>query len=334
MSACNHAIYSARSTIESLFSFKAVVGLGSTFPFNLSTREETQIPVATPPISRSRAKFCLNSSSSDSLPSASSPVSPRLLRRPSKSRLYKGIGLGHPTSKGAPLDEVAMPASKCGGVSDTGVFTMTSGGKVASSIRASGSDLERYTGLGLGAPPTKSRGVTRGDFGASPRRNESNAIPDVPSTFPAELRRISPTSSVTKRHSCKDPAGLTFGHPCIHHPSALHRHRHHHSRPEWACSRPRYPFLLNSVVSHPKVHRNPHDSHSLSLVLALVVFSHRKWRSLPFPSSRRGHSTPFQSRQQVRRIRTIVVLLGGKSGVGMERLWKGGWFPHLGRHYF
>ncbi|KAK0199751.1 hypothetical protein DFS33DRAFT_189777 [Desarmillaria ectypa] len=212
MSACNHAISSARTTIESLFSFKAVTGLGITFPFKFSAQEETQITVATPPpIPRSRAKFSLNSSSLDSQPLSSFSTSPISRSHSSRSRLYRGIGLGHPSSKGVPPSEVAMPASKRGVVSDHGVFPKNSGGKLASPI--SGSDFKQYAGLGLGAPPMRNRGVIRSHLGSSPCRSENDTTLDVPCISPANLGRFPPTNSVPKRCSRKDSAGLGFAHP-------------------------------------------------------------------------------------------------------------------------
>ncbi|SJL09101.1 uncharacterized protein ARMOST_12477 [Armillaria ostoyae] len=228
MSACNHAISSARTTIESLFSFKAVIGLCIAFPFNFAAQEETQITVATPPNLCSRATSCLNSSSPVPLPSSSSSASPSLRRRSSKSGLYRGIGLGHPSSRGVPLDEgmyilsdllrlltcdliVAIPASKHCGVADTGAFPTKSKGKLASSIRASGADFKGYAGVDLRALPT-TRSKDR-DLGASPQWSESNATFDMPSTSPPVLPRISSTNPEPRRHTRKQPAGLGLGHP-------------------------------------------------------------------------------------------------------------------------
>ncbi|KAK0440324.1 hypothetical protein EV421DRAFT_1816673 [Armillaria borealis] len=207
MSACNHAISSARTTIESLFSFKAVIGLGIAFPFNFAAQEETQITVATPSNLCSRTgTFCLNSSSPGPLPSSSSSAPPSLRRRSSKSGLYRGIGLGHPSSRGTPLDEAAMPASKYCGVADTGAFPTKSKGKLASSIRASGADFKGYAGVDLRAlPTTRSKGR---DLGTSPQWSESNATFDMPSTSPPVLPRISSTNPEPRRHSRKQSAGL------------------------------------------------------------------------------------------------------------------------------
>ncbi|PBK89551.1 hypothetical protein ARMGADRAFT_1064940 [Armillaria gallica] len=211
MSACNHAISSARTTIESLFSFKAVIGLGIAFPFNSTAQEETQITVATPPNLCSRATSCLNSSSPVPLPSSSSSASPNLRRRSSKSGLYRGIGLGHPSSRGAPLDEAAMPASKHCGVADTGAFPTKSKGKLAFSIRASGDDFKEHAKVDLRAlRTTRSKGW---GLGASPQWSESNTTFDMPSSSPPVLPRISSTNPEPRRHSRKQPAGLGLGHP-------------------------------------------------------------------------------------------------------------------------
>ncbi|KAK0186456.1 hypothetical protein F5146DRAFT_1227098 [Armillaria mellea] len=214
MSACSHAISSARTTIESLFYFKAVIGLGTTFPFNFAAREETQITVATPPNLCSRETFCLKSSSSDSLPSPPSWNSPSSCHRSSKSRLYRGIGLGHPSSRGAPLDEAAMPASKRCGVPDTDAFPTKSKGNLASSIR--GANFKEYAGVGFRAPPTtRNEGQ---DLGPSPQWSESNPTSDMPSTSSPLLPRISSTNPERRRHSRKQPAGLGLGHPASNSP--------------------------------------------------------------------------------------------------------------------
>ncbi|KAG7440793.1 uncharacterized protein BT62DRAFT_574092 [Guyanagaster necrorhizus] len=127
MSPCNHAV--SRTTIE------VFIGLGITFPFNFFAHEEARIAVATPPpMSHSRAKSCPNSSSPIFLPFSFCSVSPSLCHRSSKSRLYKRIGLGHPSSKLVTHDEVTTPASKRRGVSNTVILSTNSGRKLASSI--------------------------------------------------------------------------------------------------------------------------------------------------------------------------------------------------------
>ncbi|KAG7440756.1 uncharacterized protein BT62DRAFT_997555 [Guyanagaster necrorhizus] len=210
MSACNHAV--SRTTIESFFSFKALIGLGITFPFNFFAREEARIAVATPPpMSCSRAKSCLNSSSPISLPSSSSSASLSLCHRPSKSRQYKGIGLGQPSSKLVTPGEVTTPALKRRGVSNTVILSTNSGRKLASSINDSCSSPKYPAGLGLGAPPTRNRGGTSGNSGTSLR--------DLPSTSSAALGRISPTITEPRRRSRKQSAGLGLGLPAS---NALH----------------------------------------------------------------------------------------------------------------
>ncbi|KAK0216862.1 hypothetical protein IW262DRAFT_152352 [Armillaria fumosa] len=207
MSACNHAISSARTTMESLFSFKASIGLGIAFPFKFSAQEEEQITVATPPNLCSRAAFCF----SETLPSSSSSVSPSLCRRSSKSRLYRGIGLGHPTSRGAPLDEVALPASKRSSIANTGAILSKCQGKPASSNKASDADFKEYTGATLRVPLTiRSKGR---DLGASPQWSERNATFDMPSTSLPVLPRFSSTNPEPRQHLRKQPAGLGLGHP-------------------------------------------------------------------------------------------------------------------------
>ncbi|SJL09063.1 uncharacterized protein ARMOST_12439 [Armillaria ostoyae] len=79
MSACNHAVFSARSTIGSLFASKETIGLGIIFPFNFSSQEEARIAiVASPSMSHSRAKFWLDSSSPIFHPSISTSYSTHL----------------------------------------------------------------------------------------------------------------------------------------------------------------------------------------------------------------------------------------------------------------
>ncbi|KAK0475806.1 hypothetical protein IW261DRAFT_458872 [Armillaria novae-zelandiae] len=210
MSACNHAISSARTTMESLFSFKAVIGLGIAFPFNFAAREEMQITVATPPNSCPRATFRLNSSS-DPLSSSSSSVSPSLRPRSSKSKLYRGIGLGHPISRGAPLDEAALPTSKRSSIANTGALPTKCQGKLAYSNQASDPDFKEYTGVNLHAPPTiRTKGR---DLGASPQWSERNITSGMPSTSPPVLPRFSSTNPEPRRHLRKQPAGLGLGHP-------------------------------------------------------------------------------------------------------------------------
>ncbi|PBK66077.1 hypothetical protein ARMSODRAFT_368632 [Armillaria solidipes] len=89
MSACNHAVFSARSTIGSLFASKDTIGLGIIFPFNFSSQEEARIAiVASPSMSRSRAKFWLDSSSPIFHPSISTSYS-KHLSQTTKSEPYK-----------------------------------------------------------------------------------------------------------------------------------------------------------------------------------------------------------------------------------------------------
>ncbi|PBK66071.1 hypothetical protein ARMSODRAFT_1006210 [Armillaria solidipes] len=158
-------------------------------------------------MSRSRAKFCLDSSSPIYHPSISPSDSTHLSRTPN-SKPYKGIDLDRSNSKTAILDEVATSASRCRGAD---VFSTTSRGKHTSSISASDSPFKRYSALGLGAPPMRSRDSTRGDSGASGRWDKDNIILDMPSTY--ALQQISPAAFEPKRHSRKQPAGLGIGHP-------------------------------------------------------------------------------------------------------------------------
>ncbi|KAK0216826.1 hypothetical protein IW262DRAFT_1495644 [Armillaria fumosa] len=97
------------------------------------------------------------------------------------------------------------------GASDTNASTMASREKLALTS-ASGSIFKRCSGLGLGAPPMKSRDSSRDDLDASPRWDEDNAILDMPST-PSAPRRISPMAAEPKRHPRKQPAGLGLGLP-------------------------------------------------------------------------------------------------------------------------
>ncbi|KAK0234968.1 hypothetical protein EDD85DRAFT_62586 [Armillaria nabsnona] len=211
MSACNHAVFFALSTIGLLFASKETIGLGIMFPFNFSSQEDARIAIVAPPsMSRSRAKFWLDSSSPIFHPSISTSDSTHLSRT-TKSEPYKGIDFDHSNSKTAILDKVAIPVSKCRGASDTKAFTTASREKLVSTS-ASGSIFKRYSGLGLGAPPTRSRDSTRDDSGASPRWDEDSAILDTPSTSPAP-QRISPMASEPKRHPRKQPAGLGLGLP-------------------------------------------------------------------------------------------------------------------------
>ncbi|PBK89599.1 hypothetical protein ARMGADRAFT_1167371 [Armillaria gallica] len=195
-----------------LFAPKATIGLGITSTSNSSSQEEARIAIVAPPsMSCSRANFCLDSPSpiyhSSVLPSDST----RLSRTP-KSEPYKSIDFVRSNSKTTILDEVAILASKCRGASDTNVFSTTSRVKLPFSVSASGSIFKRYSGLGLGAPPTRRRDSACGDSGASPCWDDDNAILGMPSTFLA-LQRIVPTASKPKRHSLKQSIGLGLGHP-------------------------------------------------------------------------------------------------------------------------
>ncbi|KAK0475817.1 hypothetical protein IW261DRAFT_1595303 [Armillaria novae-zelandiae] len=191
MSACNHAISSARTTMESLFYFKASIGLGIAFPFKFAAQEEKQIIVATPPNSCSRATFCSNSSSFDSLPSSSLSVSPSLCCCSSKS--------------------TALPASKRSSIANTGALPTECQGKLPSSDKASDPDFKEYTGVNLRAPPTiKSKGR---DLGVSPQWSERNVTSDMPSTSPPVLPRLSSTIPEPRQHLHRQPAGLGLGHP-------------------------------------------------------------------------------------------------------------------------
>ncbi|PBK89593.1 hypothetical protein ARMGADRAFT_326458 [Armillaria gallica] len=194
MSACNQPV-SARSTIGLLFAPKATIGLGITSTSNSSSQEEARIAIVAPPsMSCSRANFCLDSPSpiyhSSVLPSDST----RLSQTP-KSEPYKSIDFVRSNSKTTILDEVAILASKCRGASDTNVFSTTSRVKLPFSVSASGSIFKRYSGLGLGAPPTRRRDSACGDSGASPCWDDDNAILGLGHPPSGSLRAIPPLVS-------------------------------------------------------------------------------------------------------------------------------------------
>ncbi|KAK0443126.1 uncharacterized protein EV420DRAFT_1067320 [Desarmillaria tabescens] len=210
MSACHRAVSSAGTTLGLLFAPKATVGLGILIPFNFSSQEETRI--AFPPTSRSRAKFCLNPSSPTSTsPSYSTASTCRICA--AETVPYQDIGLDCSSSKAAFVDEVATTASKCRGVLDVGVFPTRLGEEPTLSISASGVIYKRYSGLGLGAPPTRNGiRICHSHSGTFPGWGEDDAMLDMSPTSPI-LQQISSPTSKPKRRTHKHPAGLGLGHP-------------------------------------------------------------------------------------------------------------------------
>ncbi|KAK0475783.1 hypothetical protein IW261DRAFT_1492920 [Armillaria novae-zelandiae] len=209
MPACNPAVSSVRSTIGSLFASRATIFLGIKLPFHFSPQEETQVAVVAPPtMSPTRVKCCLDSSSSIYHPSIFPPgYLPSKVSSPTEP--YEDNDLERSNSETTILDEAAVSASKYPGTSDPDVFSTTS--EHAFSISASCSIVKRYSGLGLGAPPARSRGCTPDDSGASTRWDEDNDMLRTP--FTSASQQISPMASEPKRYPRKQPAGLGLGLP-------------------------------------------------------------------------------------------------------------------------
>ncbi|KAK0475599.1 hypothetical protein EDD18DRAFT_1217945 [Armillaria luteobubalina] len=208
MPACNPPVFSIRSTIGSLFALKEAIYLGIKLPFYFSLQEETQVAVVAPPtMSLTGVKCCLDSCSPIYHPSPSPPDSTYL----QKSKSYKGNDSDRSNSETTILDEAAVSASKYRGASDPDVLSTTSRENYAFYISAPCSIIKRYSGLGLGAPPTRRRGSTPDDSDASSRCDEDNIILRTPSTSPSQ--RISSMASEPKRYPRKQPAGLGLGLP-------------------------------------------------------------------------------------------------------------------------
>ncbi|KAK0186428.1 hypothetical protein F5146DRAFT_1124225 [Armillaria mellea] len=210
MSACNHTVFSARSTIGPLFASIETIGLGVMSPFDCSPQEDARTVIVAPPLmSRSTGvKFWLDSSSPIFHPSISISSSTHLSRT-ANSEPYNGIAnLDRLDSK----TEETISVSKCCCASDTNAFTTACRKKLASTS-ASSSIYKQYGGLGLGAPPMRcTSDNTRDESSTSPRLDEVNAILGTLSSSPAP-RRVSPMASEPKRHPGKQPAGLGLGLP-------------------------------------------------------------------------------------------------------------------------